>query len=141
MAGDYIGGLVFKTGDGAAPGTGTFTTLPGVTSIGQVGKSNNLTRVTDFDSGLTEEYISGLSDGVEITLECNEDLSDTVQSALIADVDAGANRNIEIDRTDGTDSITLSFQTVAMGYNYVPSFEDANKLNFTLKITGDITRT
>lgn len=137
---DFLGGLSVNVGDGAAPGTGTYTLLAGVTNLGEVGKTNALVEVTDFDSGTSKEFIGGLSDGSEITIECNEDLTDAPQLLLIDDVDSGNNRNLEIVHTDGTTTKTLTFQTVALSYQYQPSFDAQNKLNFSLKISGDITR-
>jgi hypothetical protein len=137
MAGDFIGagGVDFKWGDGASPEA--FTLVPGLVSLSGLGKTNPLVDVTDFDSA-AREYISGLSDGVEITAEFNHDLSDTTQAAIVTAVDNGTNNNVQVVLTDGTDTITYDFAVAPIGWSTVPSIDEATRIQFTLKISGDI---
>lgn len=138
----FKGGLTFAVGNGAGPEV--FTTLEEVKSVSGFGKTNELVEVTHFSSpNNTKEYISGLADGAEITVECNKrNTSATVQNQLIDDVDAQQDsRNIRITWTDGTNSIQYDFAVVCLSYTYAPSIADANKITYTLKITGDITVT
>lgn len=138
----FIAGLTVKRGDGASPEV--FSTLEEVKSVSGFGKTNELVEVTNFSSpNNTKEYISGLADGAEITIECNRrNTSATVQNALIGDVDSQESaRNIRITWTDGTTSKQYDFAVVCLSYQYGPSVSDANKITFTLKITGDITVT
>jgi PDZ domain-containing secreted protein len=136
----FKGGLTFKVGDGAGPEV--FTTLEEVKSVSGFGKTNELVDVTNFSSANnTKEYISGLADGAEITVECNRrNTTATVQNQLIDDVDDQESaRNIRITWTDGTTSKQYDFAVVCLSYTYGPSIADANKITYTLKITGDIT--
>jgi len=108
-----------------------------VLSVGGMGKSNNLVDVTNFDSpGGSMEYIAGLADGTEISVECNYVPAATAQIALRADVDAGATAAFVM-TYDG--SVTFTFNAVCMGYVITPSTSEQNKCSYTLKISGDIT--
>ena len=119
-----------------------FNTLEEVKSLSGFGKTNELVDVTNFSSpNNTKEYISGLADGAEITVECNKrNTTATIQNQLIDDVDDGESaRNVRITWTDGTTSKQYDFAVVCLSYTYGPSIADANKISYTLKITGDIT--
>jgi hypothetical protein len=118
-----------------------FNTLEEVKSLSGFGKTNELVDVTNFSSpNNTKEYISGLADGAEITVECNKrNTTGPIQTQLIDDVDDGESaRNIRITWTDGTTAKQYDFAVVCLSYTYGPSLADANKITFTLKITGDI---
>lgn len=138
----FNGGWGFKLGNGADPEV--FTELEEVTSIGEVGKTRNQVDVTHFSSpNKTREFISGLAQGDEITIECNYILqNNTQQQSLIANVDQGdGQRNVEIEVTDGVNTVTLGFTITPLGYKYAPNLEEANKITFTAQISGDITIT
>ena len=134
---DFKGGFRFKVGDGES--SETFTALEGMRGAPQIGKTNPLIDTTDFDSN-SREYMAGLSDGQEITIDCKKDLSSgTQQAVLVGHVNAGTNVNCEAVWTDGTNTTTYAFAVTAIGYSNQPSYEDVNMISFTLKITGDIT--
>lgn len=137
MSSAFINGVTIKRGDGATP-TEVFTLFPEVNSMSGLGKSNPLVEVTSFDSA-GREYIAGLADGTEVTLEANYLPADTQQAGLIADVDAGLNRNFEIVMTDGTNTKTFSVTFTCLGWVINPSFDDKNTISFTLKVSGAIT--
>ncbi len=136
MSSAFLNGVTIKRGDGA--GTEVFTAISEVLSMSGLGKTNPLVEVTNFDS-TGREYIAGLADGTEISLECNYLPADTQQQALVADVDAGTVRNFEILITDGTTPLTYSFAVTPLSWVINPSFDDKNTLTFTLKISGAIT--
>ena len=102
------------------------------------GKTNPLVEVTSFDSA-SREYIAGLADGTEVTLEANYLPADAQQQGLIADVDGGLNRNFEILITDGVTPLTYSVTFTCLSWVINPSYDDKNTITFTLKISGDIT--
>jgi predicted secreted protein len=136
MSSAFLNGVTIKRGDGA--GTEVFTAISEVLSMSGLGKTNPLVEVTSFDS-TGREYIAGLADGTEITLECNYLPADTQQQGLISDVDAGTIRNFQVVITDGTTPLTYSFAVTPLSWVINPSFEDKNTLTFTLKISGAIT--
>jgi hypothetical protein len=135
MSNAFLNGVTIKRGDGA--GTEVFTLFPEVTSMSGLGKTNPLIEVTNFDS-TGKEYIAGLADGTEVTLEANYLPADTQQQGLIADVDAGLNRNFEIAITDGTTPKTYAVTFTCLSWVINPSYDDKNTISFTLKISGAI---
>jgi len=135
MSNAFLNGVTIKRGDGAGPEV--FTLFPEVTSMSGLGKTNPLVEVTNFDS-TAKEYIAGLAGGTEVTLEANYLPADTQQQGLIADVDAGLNRNFEILITDGTTPKTYAVTFTCLSWVINPSYDDKNTISFTLKISGDI---
>lgn len=115
------------------------TAIEEVLDVSGLGKSNNLVDVTNFDSDPgTMEYIAGLSDGTEFTVSCNYIDGATGQDALVADVDAGATAAFTLAYDSTT---TRSFNGVCMGWEIAPSTSEQNQINFTIKVSGDITKT
>lgn len=137
MSSAFIAGVTFKRGDGASPEV--FTTVGEVYSISGLGVTNELVDVTNFDSAGSKEYISGLADGAEISLECNHLPANTAQQGLKSDVDNGTTRNIRINITDGTTPKQYDFAVTPLSWAINPSPDDKNVMAFTLKITGAIT--
>ena len=134
----FSGGLSLKRGDGATP-TEVFTLIPKVFSMGGLGSANPNIDVTSWDSS-AKEYISGLADGQDVTIECNRVLGDATQQALIADVESKLNRNFEFAMTDGTSTETFSFALAMSSWAVNPANEDKHTLTITGKISGSITR-
>ncbi len=133
----FSNGLGLSRGDGA--GTEVFTRIPKVFSMGGLGAANPTIDVTTWDS-TAKEYIAGLADGQEVTIEMNRVLSDTTQEALIADVDGKLNRNFEFTMTDGTSTETFEFTLAMTSWAITPSGEDKHTLTVTGKISGAIVR-
>lgn len=136
----YIAGWTIKIGDGATP-TEAFTEIEEAFSLSGLGKTNDLVEATHFLSGGVREYISGLADGQEMSIECNYNPAHTVQQALIADINAKTQRNVEVETTDGTTTSTFAMITAPLSWVINPAVDDRNTLTFTLKISGDITVT
>lgn len=134
----FLNGVTIKRGDGGGPEV--FTLLPEVTSMSGLGKTNPLVEATSFDS-TAREYIAGLADGTEVTMECNYLPADTQQQGLISDVDGGLNRNFEVTITDGVTPKVYGVTFTCLSWVINPSFDDKNTISFTLKISGDITVT
>ncbi len=127
-----------RLGDAASPEV--FADIEEVLSISGVGKNNELVDVTNFDSpNQTKEYIAGLADGSEISVEANYVPNATQQTALIAAVDAGSTRNFRVVYTGVSPDEVWNFAGVCLGWELVPSPTEQNRVNFTVKITGDIT--
>jgi hypothetical protein len=135
-----IGYFRFKLGDGAS--TEVFSTIEEAFSISGVGKTRELVDVTSFDSNGNREFIGGLADGQEITVECNYVPAATVQAAMIAAVEAGLNRNFQVvDETAGSPVKTYAFTASPLSWVINPSVDSRNTITFTVKISGDITVT
>lgn len=137
MSSGYTGGLTFQMSDGASPEV--YSTIQETKSLSGLGKTNPLIDVTSFDSA-AREYIAGLADGQEISIECvRTHASPNIQDALIAIVDSKTTRNFKLTLTDGTTPIVYTFAGVPLSWAIAPSFDDAAMISFTLKISGDIT--
>lgn len=131
-----ISSFLFQLGDGASPQV--YSTIEEVLSITGVGVQNELIDVTNFDSpNSSKEYISGLGDGAEITVECNF-VSGTQQLALMADVDAGNTENFQLLNQNTSPNEKYQFDAVCKGWTIEPSATEQNRIIFTLKISGDI---
>ncbi len=137
MTAAFTRGFTFKVGDGAS--SEAFTDLEEVKDISGFGKTNPLLDATSFAS-TGREYIAGLADGSEFTLNClRVHTGSSQQDVVIGKVDGGLTFNAQFSLTDGTTAKTYSFAAVGIGYEIVPSVEDVNAINFTLKISGAIT--
>ena len=116
--------------------------VPEVKSFSGLGKVNPLVDVTSFDSA-AREYIAGLADGQEITMECNYVPGSAVQSGMITAVNSGLNKNLRLVIADNTHSPiatkTYNMEVVMLGWVLTPSYDDANGMQITMKISGDIT--
>lgn len=137
MTAGFTGGLTFQMSDGASPEV--YTTIQETKSLSGLGKTNPLIDVTSFDSA-AREYIAGLADGSEISIECvRTHASPNPQDALVAVIDSKTTTNFKLTLTDGTTPIVYTFAGVPLSWSITPSFDDAAMIAFTLKISGDIT--
>lgn len=134
----FAGGLALRRGDGATP-TEVFTAVPKVNSLSGLGAVNPTIDVTNWDS-TAKEYIAGLADGQEVTIEMNRVLGDAQQDGLIADVDGKLNRNFEFDMDDGGQVETFDFTLAMTSWSVTPNNEDKHILSVSGKISGAITR-
>ena len=114
-----------------------------VRSLSGLGKTNPLIDATSMDS-TSMEYIAGLSDGNELTIEClRVHTASNKQDNLITDIDNGTTSGFQVTLTDNSVSPVLTktytFSAVCLSWSVTPSYSDANMISFTVKITGDIT--
>jgi len=129
----------FLLGTAASPQV--LTAIEEVYSVSPVGKSNQLVDVTNFDSPAgTKEFIAGLAEGDEITVEANFIPGATMQTAAMTAVDSGATRKARLTYTGSSPNKTWSFDAVCMSYGVQPSPTERNTIRFTFKITGSVTR-
>lgn len=134
-----IGNWKFYFGSNASPSV--LSAIEEVFNVSNVGKTNSLEDVTNFDSPEnTREYIAGLADGDEITVEANYYPAATQQAAVMTAVDNGDTRPCRLSYTAVSPEKTWSFDAVALSYSIVPSPTGRNTIQYTLKITGDVTR-
>lgn len=138
---DFVGGWDLKVSD--MQPTPAFADLLGLISFGGFGKTNPLVGVTDFDSA-AQEYIAGLSDGNEVSLECHYDAdgaTNTVLAQLQTAVDNGTNVDMQFVVNDGTNTDTYAFSVTPLSWEGGGGPEDVATLSFTVKITGAIVKT
>lgn len=137
----FKGGLTVYQGNTASPIA--YTALEEVIGLGGMGTTNPLIDATSHES-TAREYISGLADGSEISIECNRvHTASNEQDTLVTNVESGNTRYFKITLTNNSVSPILTktyvFQAVCLSWNVVPAFDDKNTISFTLKITGGIT--
>lgn len=133
----FVGDFTFAVATVSSPAS--YDTLTECFSISGLGATNELVDATHFGSGGSREYVSGLSDGVEFSVECNYVQNDTVQERVIADVAAKNTVACKVTITDGSPESTLTFSAVALGWQISPAVDDRNTISFTFKISGSIT--
>ena len=135
---DQVGGIFFERGGDGSPLS--YTRICSVFSISGLGETNALVETTDFCSGGNREYIGGLADGTEITIEANYDATDSNIVTLINDAKAKTIHDYRIQVEDGGSPQTnFTFEAIPLSWTLNPSVDDRNTISFTLKISGAIT--
>ena len=117
----------------------SYDAVPEVISISGVGQTNELIDATHFGSAGSREYIGGLADGQEISVECNYIQNNTVQERLITDVSSKNTVNIQVVATDSSPQSSYTFAAAAIGWTINPAVDDRNTITFVWKISGAIT--
>ncbi len=135
MTAAFRGGWGLYRGD-AATGSTTWTKIAEIIGVSGLGAQASDIQVTNCDSGNSHEYIAGLLDGVEITAEANLVITNAVQQAMTADAQAGNSWEFQVPLTDGTDTITITFEASVKGWQVNPSNEEQNKIQWNVKLSG-----
>lgn len=133
----FTGGVTVKRGDGA--GTEVFTVVPEMTIAPNLGADYGQIEVSNYDSVTNKEYIAEfLGDGKDVDLEWNLILGNAEQEGVVADIEAGLNRNYQMIVTNGTETLTSTFTLTPKGWGRTTSLTEAHKLSATFKISGAI---
>lgn len=141
----FVGNVILWRGDGGSPES--FTPVCEAFGISGIGEANDQIDSTDFCSGGNKEYIAGLADGSEITLELNFMANNlltsemAIQAAFIADVKNKAIRDFQLrcdGNGDGVTDLTFHFSATALSWTLNPSPTAKNAISFGLKISGGI---
>jgi len=111
-------------------------------NLSGLGTTNPLIDTTSHDSA-AREYIAGLGDGSELTIECNRvQTAGNNQDDLVSDVENGVTSGFQIILTDASVSpntvVTYTFSAVCLSWVVTPSFDDKHIIEFNVKITGAI---
>lgn len=137
MAGTTTVGVKLQRGDGATP-TETFSDVGRVVNIGGPSGSRPQVDVSDLLS-TAREFIGGLKDEGEVTLEVNYKADDPQHGGIESDFSADALRNWKI-VLPSPEAATFSFAARVQQLAYAFSLDNARKLNLTLKISGPVTK-
>lgn len=133
MTAATIGNWSFEFGDSP------LTPLEEVLSVSEVGETNELLDVTNFDSTVgKKEFIPGLSEGDEVSIECNHVPSGAGQAALRALVASGGSSDAVLTYT-GSPNELYSFAFAAISWKLAPSISEQNKISYTVKISDGVT--
>jgi hypothetical protein len=140
----FVGRVFLEVGQ-ASGSPQTYDRACEIDGISGLGETNALVDVTTFCSNGNKEYIGGLSDGQEMTLEGNFLVNSDVRDRIIQAVKAKSNlpfRVVVDDDHDGITDLTFWFTGVALSWKFDPSVEGKNKITFGIKISGavDITK-
>lgn len=133
-------GTLFKTGDGASPET--FTTLAEVTSITPPSIARDTIDASHEQSpGAWREFIAGMKDGGEVSLDLNFVGAGPALLALTAELDldgSSAVKNREIVFADGS---MFAFAAILTGLEPDAPLDDKMSATATFKVTGKPTLT
>lgn len=139
----FVGKVYFERGDGGSPET--YTRVCQIFGIGGLGQTNALVDATTFCSGGVREYISGLADGSEVTLNANFETTSFGSSQLksmIDDVSNKVTRAFQVVIDDGISSpVNLQFLAACLSWELGPSIDNKNTINYSVKISGNISIT
>ena len=130
-------GASFKRGDGASPEV--FTALGEVTAINGFELSKDTVDATHMGSpDRYREFISGLRDGGEVSVELNFVPDGTAITNAFTDFDADVARNYQIVWADTSD---FEFSGICTGISTAVPVDDKMSATFTYKVTGKPTFT
>lgn len=129
-------GTLFKRATTLSPGN-VFETIADVTNIGGPERSRETIDVTSHNSpGQWMQFIGGLKDGGEISLDINYDPSQATHD-LDDDFDDDAPRNYQIVILPGTDDEhTWSITGIMTGLSDEFPYDDKMARTMTIKVTG-----
>jgi len=142
MSGEFYGGNTLARLDTTAS-PNAYETIENVKSVSGISLTNPLIDVTNYQS-TAKEYIGGLPDGAEITIEMSRTLAaSSVQDKVKTDVNNQTNGTYRLTMVDTSVSPNLTYTAtmtcVPLSWSLTPNVEDANMISFTLKISGSIT--
>lgn len=114
----------------------TLTPILEPVSISPVGESTNLIDATNLSS-TAREYIGGLKDGSEVTIQCNYVQNDPGQEYVRDQLEQTETFQLTLSNGD-----TADFDAVVLAHNVGPfGVEDKTMVEFRIKITGGVTWT
>lgn len=119
--------------------------VTGLVNVTVGGGSTGEAETTDSDSGGVREFVRGLSDSGQLSLEMRHIPGDSGQANLRTLKASGATVEIEItlpdSATDSSDVGTLTFDGFVQNFDYdLPTAEDqAAMATSNIRISGDVT--
>jgi hypothetical protein len=141
----FVGNVILWLASGGSPPT--FAAMCEAFGISGIGESNEQIDSTDFCSGGVKEYIAGLADGSEITIELNFmakagiEAKMEIQRQLIQAVKDKAILEFQLrcdGDGDGVTDLTFHFAATALSWTLNPSPSAKNAISFGVKITGGV---
>lgn len=136
MAGQDGFGVAFERSDMGAPGT--FTAIASVTNVGGPETSRETYETTAHDSpDGWREFIGGLKDGGEVSLELNYDPRE--HDTLVEDYDDEDPRDYRVVWPRGLG--TWAFKAIMTGFNPSGPSDDKLSAEATFKVSGKPTIT
>lgn len=130
-------GILFQSGDGASPEV--FTSVGEVTSIDGPGGEASEIDVTHLGSS-AKEYLIGLPDEGNLTLDCALLPDDIGQTRLRNDRINATLRNYKITLTD-TPATIITFAGYVKGFRVSAGVDSKIAASITLRVSGAVTYT
>ena len=135
-------------------GTPSVKAIPNVVDIGEFGPQADDIDITNFDSA-AKEFLTGLADNGELTLQLNLDPSNAAHRLLDAKAGNGERFKFAVCLSDGTAAPTLAstvftaptgrtsyiFEASVKAFRRAIKTNDANRVNCVLRISGAIATT
>lgn len=143
MAGKDAFGSELRVGDGGSP-TEVFTTIASVTSISGPSRTKEEIEVTAHDSpDQYREFVPGLKDGGEVTLEINYDPTETTHDTLDTDFEITTLRNFQLVIFPGVtgEEHIWDFAGIITALGDEFPHDDKMERSVTIKISGKPTLT
>lgn len=138
MAVDIGHGASFRRGNADGPPE-TYTAIAPVVSISGPGMSKDAIDVSHLASTARyREFISGMRDGGEVSIEIRFDPGDSDVDNALTDFEADTARSYRISWADGS---TFDFEGILTGWTPETPFDDAMSMSLTYKVTGQPTFT
>lgn len=135
----FVGFMYLELAQAGSPTT--FARICEAAGISGIGQVNALVDSTTFCSNGSREYIPGLSDGSEITVDANYIVSSAVRRLLTAAVKARSTVELRlvVDQEGlGVFDEEYRFAAAALSFTLNPNTDDKNAISYTFKISGDI---
>jgi hypothetical protein len=133
----FVGKMYLERGDTGSPTT--YTRVCQIFGIGGLGQANALVDATTFCSGGVNEYIGGLADGSEVTLNANFETDAAVLREMITDVQDKLTRSYRLVADDEVNTpVVFYFNALSLSWQIGPSVDNKNTIDYGLKISGDI---
>lgn len=129
-------GMKLGVGDAASPEV--FTNIAEVLSINFSASRDTVDASNTDSTDGYREFIAGLNDGGEISIEANflpGDATQNYTNGAASDIDNSTARNYKITWPDGS-STTLLFTGFLTALEYSASVEDRMTASMTFKVTG-----
>lgn len=140
MAGLDAYGIALQRSDMATPGPAAFTAIGNVTSVSGPEIERETYDVTAHDSvDGWREFIGGLKDGGEVSLELNYD--PRKHDDMVGDFDDTVARDYKLVFPAPAGGGTWAFQAFLTGFSQEAPVDDKLSAEFTFKVTGKPTIT
>lgn len=133
-----IGKIFFERGDDGSPTA--YTRICPIFSMSGLGKTNALEDVTTFCSEGDKEYVGGLADGKQITIQANYIGDDSDIDQLIDDVEDKRTGPYRVVNENVSPSQVFYFDLAGIDWELQPSVSAKNVISFQFKISGPIVR-
>jgi len=116
----------------------TYNELEQILEPPTIGNTGELIETTNHQSAGSKEYIGGLLDGDEFSVQCNYVSGASVQGQLRASSKLSENVAAQIYINDGVTLETFDVSLIVLSSQILPATSEQNKISYNFKISGAI---